>query len=209
MGLDQAVVTTNVKGTLGYLDPDYARRLQVNEKIDVYSFGVVLLEVLCGRKAVNSKLGQEQLHLPRWARKCIENGTIYEIIDPHLKGKIAPECFKVYVEVAESCVRDHGIQRPTMNDVMERLEFVSDLQQNADAEQEKINPSGDITCQEVRSFRVSQYINVHNVGPMLELETGDGLSTFNSGLSTNRSLDSDSVTGTSWDIFTNNSSATT
>jgi len=54
MGLDQAAVTTNVKGTLGYLDPDYARRLQMNEKTDVYSFGVVLLEVLCDRKAVNS-----------------------------------------------------------------------------------------------------------------------------------------------------------
>nr|POF16648.1 receptor-like protein kinase feronia [Quercus suber] len=209
MGLDQAAVTTNVKGTPGYLDPDYARLLQVNEKTNVYSFGVVLLEVLCGRKAVNSKLRQEQLHLPSWARKCIENGTIYEIIDPYLKGKIAPECFKVYVEVAKSCVHDHGIQRPTMNDVMERLEFASDLQQNADAEQEKINPSGDITYQEVRSFRVSQNINVHNVGPMLESETGDGLSTFNSGLSTNRSLDSDSVTGTSRDIFTNNSNATT
>nr|POE82853.1 putative receptor-like protein kinase [Quercus suber] len=174
MGLDQTAVTTNVKGTLGYLDPDYARCLQVNEKIDVYSFGAVFLEVLCGRKAVNSKLGQKQLHLPCWARKCIENGTIYEIIDPYLKGKIAPECFK-----------------------------------NADAEQEKINPSDDITDQEVRSFRVSQNINVHNVGPMLESETGDGLSTFNSGLSTNRSIDSDRVTGTSRDIFTNNSNATT
>ena len=209
MGLDQTIVTTNVKGTPRYLDPDYARRLQVNEKTDVYSFGVVLLEVLCDRKAVNSKLGHEQLHLPSWAQKCIENGTIYEIIDPYLKGKIAPECFKVYVEVAESCVRDHGIQRPTMNDVMERLEFASDLQQNADVEQEKINPSADITYQEVRSFRVSQNINVHNVGPMLESETGDGLSLFNSGLSTNRSLDSNSVTGTSRDIFTNNSNATT
>ena len=209
MGLDQAAVTTNVKGVPGYLDPDYVKRLQVNEKTDVYLFRVVLLEVLCGQKAVNSKLGQEQLHLPSWARKCIENGTIYEIIDPYLKGKIAPECFKVYVEVAERCVRDHGIQRPTMNDVMERLEFASGLQENADAEQEKFNPGGDITYQEVISFCVSQNIKVHNVRPMLESETGDGLSTFNIGLSTSRSLDSDSVTGTSRDIFTNNSNATT
>ena len=209
MGLDQAAVTTNVKGAPGYLDPDYAKRLQVNEKTDVYLFGVVLLEVLYGRKAVNSKLGQEQLHLPSWARKCIENGTIYEIIDPYLKGKIAPECFKVYMEVAERCVRDYGIQRPTTNDVMERLEFASGLQENVDAEQEKFNPGGDITYQEVRSLRVSQNIKVHNVRPMLESKTGDGLSTFNIGLSTSRSLDSDSVTGTSRDIFTNNSNATT
>ena len=205
MGLDQTAVSTNVKGTPGYLDPDYARRNQVTEKTDVYSFGVVLLEVLCGRKAVSTKFGQEQLHLVSWARKCIENGTIYEIIDPYLKGKIVPECYKVYVEVAESCVRDHGIQRPTMNDVMERLEFALELQQNADAEQEKINPSGDITYREVRSFHVSQPINV---GLMLEPEAGNGLSTSISGL-INPSLDSESVTATSRDIFTNNSNSTT
>uniref|UniRef100_A0A2N9ITP3 Protein kinase domain-containing protein n=1 Tax=Fagus sylvatica TaxID=28930 RepID=A0A2N9ITP3_FAGSY len=106
MGLDQTPVSTIVKGTMGYLDPDYARRQQLTEKTDVYSFGVVMFEVLCGRKALNSKLDQEQWHLATWARKCIEKGTINQIIDSYLKGKIAPECFKVYVQVAESCVRD-------------------------------------------------------------------------------------------------------
>ncbi|KAK4602957.1 hypothetical protein RGQ29_011803 [Quercus rubra] len=208
MGLDQTAVTTIVKGTPGYLDPDYARRQQVTEKTDVYSFGVVLLEVLCGRKAVNTKLGQEQLHLASWARKCIGNGTIYEIIDPYLKGKIAPECFKVYVEIAENCVRDQGIQRPTMNDVMEKLEFALELQQNADTEQEKINPNGDITYQEVRSFGVSgpagavasRQNNFHNIGPVLDSDTGNEPSTINS---------SESVTGASRDIFSDNPNAKT
>ncbi|XP_030948917.1 receptor-like protein kinase FERONIA [Quercus lobata] len=185
MGLHETAVSSMVKGTFGYLDPDYARNQQVTAKSDVYSFGVVLLEVLCGRKALNSKLEQEQWHLANWARKCIEKGTINQVIDPHLKGKIAPDCFKVYVEVAESCVRDHGIDRPTMNDVMEKLEFAFELQQNADAEQEKINPSGDITYQEVLSFRVSgrttdvgasQHINVSN-GPMFESDSSIVLST--------------------------------
>ena len=185
MGLHQTAVSSMVKGTFGYLDPDYARTQQVTEKSDVYSFGVVLLEVLCGRKALNTKLEQEQWHLANWARKCIEKETINQVIDPHLKGKIAPDCFKVYVEVAESCVRDHGIDRPTMNDVMEKLEFAFELQQNADAEQEKINLSGDITYQEVLSFRVSdritdvgapQHINVSN-GPMFESDSSIVLST--------------------------------
>ena len=185
MGLHQTAVSSMVKGTFGYLDPDYARTQQVTEKSDVYSFGVVLLEVLCGRKALNSKLEQEQWHLANWARKCIEKETINQVIDPHLKGKIAPDCFKVYMEVAESCVRDHGIDRPTMNDVMEKLEFAFELQQNADAEQEKINLSGDITYQEVLSFRVSdrttdvgtpQHINVSN-GPMFESDSSIVLST--------------------------------
>ncbi|XP_023872545.1 receptor-like protein kinase FERONIA [Quercus suber] len=207
MGLNQTAVSTVVKGTLGYLDPDYARRQQVTDKSDVYSFGVVLFEVLCGRKALDQKFGQEQLHLANWARKCIEKGTIYEIIDPYLKGKIAPECFKVFVEVAENCVRDQGIERPTMNDVMERLEFALELQQNADAAQEEINPSGDFTYQEVLSFRVSGRTtgagapqhnnNVYNIGPVLESDTSYP------------SLDSESVTVTSRDVFTENSNITT
>ncbi|XP_023888743.1 receptor-like protein kinase FERONIA [Quercus suber] len=202
MGLGQTAVSTVVKGTLGYLDPDYARRQQVTDKSDVYSFGVVLLEVLCGRKALDQRFGQEQLHLANWARKCAENGTIYEIIDPDLKGKIAPECFKVYVEVAENCVRDQGFQRPTMNDVMEKLEFALELQQNADATQEEINPSGDFTYQEVLSFRVSGRTTGPGAPPHINFEP-----VLES--DTNPSLDSESVTVTSRDVFTDNSNITT
>ena len=170
---------------MGYLDPDYARRQQLTDKSDVYSFGVVMFEVLCGRKALNTKLEHEQWHLANWARKCIEKGTIGQIIDPYLKGKIAPECFKVYVEVAESCVRDQGIQRPKMNDVMEKLEFAFELQQNADTAQEEINPSGVISYQDVLSFRI--------VEPVLESDSCIELTTSNSEL-TNPSLDSDGIT---------------
>ncbi|KAL4615609.1 hypothetical protein ACB092_07G138800 [Castanea dentata] len=189
MGLNNTAVSTLVKGTWGYLDPDYARRQQLTNKFDVYSFGVVMFEVLCGRKALNTKLEHEQWHLANWARKCIEKGTIDQIIDPCLKGKIAPECFKVYVEVAESCVRDQGIQRPKMNDVMEKLEFAFELQQNADAAhgQEEINPSGVISYQDVLSFRV--------VEPVLESDSCIELTTSNSE-STNPSLDSDGITST-------------
>uniref|UniRef100_A0A2N9F9B6 Protein kinase domain-containing protein n=1 Tax=Fagus sylvatica TaxID=28930 RepID=A0A2N9F9B6_FAGSY len=210
MGLDQTAVSTAVKGTWGYLDPDYARRQLVTEKSDVYSFGVVLFEVLCARKALNPKLEQEQWHLANWARKCIEKGTINQIIDPYLKGKIAPECFKVYVEVAESCVRDQGIQRPTMNDVMEKLEFALELQKNADATQDKVNPNGEITYQGVLSFHVAEPATGAsparqiNFGHMLESDSGIGQTTINSGF-TNPSLESNSVSGTSRDLFTDNS----
>ena len=185
MGLNNTAVSTLVKGTWGYLDPDYARRQQLTDKSDVYSFGVVMFEVLCGRKALNTKLEHEQWHLANWARKCIEKGTIGQIIDPYLKGKIAPECFKLYMEVAESCVRDQGIQRPKMNDVMEKLEFAIELQQNADAAQEEINPSGVISYQDVLSF--------HVVEPVLESDSCIELTTCNSEL-TNPSLDSDGIT---------------
>ena len=99
----------------------------------MYSFGVVLLEVLCARKALNQKLEEEEWNLAHWARKCIERGTINEIIDPYLKGKIAPLCFKMFIQIAESCTRDQGIQRPPMGDVVEKLKLALVLQENADA----------------------------------------------------------------------------
>ncbi|KAJ9147505.1 hypothetical protein P3X46_029659 [Hevea brasiliensis] len=123
IGVNDSAVSTIVKGTWGYLDPEYARRHQLTEKSDVYSFGVVLLEVLCARKPLNQKLEEEQWNLVSWARKCIQNENIHLIIDPHLIGKIAPVCFQKFVEIAESCVREQGIERPSMHDVMEKLEF--------------------------------------------------------------------------------------
>ncbi|XP_022727776.1 receptor-like protein kinase FERONIA [Durio zibethinus] len=134
------MLETGVKGTWGYLDPEYARGHALNEKSDVYSFGVVLFEVLCARKALDKKLPEGQVNLARWARKCISDGTLYQVIDPHLIGKIASECFKVFVEIAENCIEELGVNRPSMNDVMEKLGFAIDLQEAADLEKEKTNP---------------------------------------------------------------------
>ncbi|KAE8703890.1 putative Malectin/receptor-like protein kinase family protein [Hibiscus syriacus] len=110
-------LVTEVKGTRGYLDPEYARGHTLTEKSDVYAFGVVLFEVLCARKALDTKLAEDKMNLARWAKNCIEDGTLYRVIDRNLIGKIAPECFKVFVEIAESCIAEVGIKRPTMKDL--------------------------------------------------------------------------------------------
>ncbi|XP_021296702.1 receptor-like protein kinase FERONIA [Herrania umbratica] len=128
-------ITTMVKGTFGYMDPEYYRRLQLTEKSDVYSFGVVLFEVLCARPAVDIKLEDEQIGLAGWALKCVENETIEQIIDPYLQGKIAPECLRVFAEIAENCLREVGLERPTMSDVVGMLEFALQLQETAEAKQ--------------------------------------------------------------------------
>ena len=74
---------------------------------DVYSFGVVLFEVvLC-------KI--HQWRLISLAQKGKREWSFNKKIDPYPKGKIAPECFKVYMDIATSCVQNEGKDRPTMN----------------------------------------------------------------------------------------------
>ncbi|XP_059644035.1 receptor-like protein kinase FERONIA [Cornus florida] len=121
-------ISTAVKGSFGYLDPEYYQRQQLTEKSDVYSFGVVLLEVLSGRAPLNKALEIDQVSLVLWARKCYQNGTLDQIIDPHLIGNIEPECLKKFTEIAVRCLHDEGIKRPSMNEVVWTLEFALQLQ---------------------------------------------------------------------------------
>ncbi|PRQ44673.1 putative protein kinase RLK-Pelle-CrRLK1L-1 family [Rosa chinensis] len=132
-------ISTIVKGSFGYLDPEYYRTQRLSVKSDVYSFGVVLCEILCARPAVIHTEEMSQINLAEWTTSCYENGELDQIIDPNLRGKIAAECLNKFAEIAISCINDNGNERPSMTDVVRELEVALQLHQRGE---EDINSTG-------------------------------------------------------------------
>ncbi|GLU13500.1 hypothetical protein SLE2022_301330 [Rubroshorea leprosula] len=132
--MDQTDVSTGIKGTFGYLDPEYFNTHQLTEKSDVYSFGVVLLEVLCARPAIISgdpQLPMEQVNLADWGLLCHRRGLLETIVDPSIKGQINPNSLRIFAETVKKCLLEDGANRPSMDEVLWDLEYALHLQQTA------------------------------------------------------------------------------
>ncbi|CAK9869266.1 unnamed protein product [Sphagnum jensenii] len=124
-------VTTNVKGTAGYLDPEYFTSECLSVKSDVYSFGVVLLEIISGRKAIDTMLlNQEAWNLCDWVRFNLQEGNINEILDPIVKSS-NPNLDAIWkvAEIAIQCVEPKAIHRPIMTKVVEQLRVAITIQE--------------------------------------------------------------------------------
>lgn len=111
-----------IAGSYGYIAPEYAYTLRVDEKSDVYSYGVVLLELISGRRPVGD-FGEEGVDIVQWA-KMETNWSkegVAEILDRRLSGVDMEEAMQVFF-VGMLCVQERSVERPTMREVVQMLE---------------------------------------------------------------------------------------
>ncbi|KAK7295508.1 hypothetical protein RJT34_18417 [Clitoria ternatea] len=113
-------------GTFAYCDREYLASGVLTVKSNVFSFGVVLLEVVSAKQARDLFL--EHWNKPNYSLEL----NAEKIVDPFLKSKIAPDCWKKFIDITERCLHKHGAERPNMGEVEVELEHALQLQEEAE-----------------------------------------------------------------------------
>ncbi|CAI0547078.1 unnamed protein product [Linum tenue] len=155
-------MTTRVKGTLGYLAPEYAMWGKVSDSCDVYSFGILLLELISAKRPLEKLPGGVKRDIIQWVTPYIQKGAIDHIADPRLKGKFDRSQLKLAVMVAIRCTDANPENRPIMTEVVEwlkgnlpgqRPKQVSHMEDDMDEEDETDDTNDTMESQKLRVER--------------------------------------------------------
>eukprot|EP01018_Ginkgo_biloba_P006018 Gb_10875 [translate_table: standard] len=120
-------VTTKIGGTIGYTAPEYAFHGQLTEKADVYSYGVVVLEIVSGRKCMNTRFAADKQLLLEWAWKSYERNGGLDIVDVKLEENYGRERAMRVIHIALLCTQGSPTLRPTMCNVVSMLTTNSEI----------------------------------------------------------------------------------
>ncbi|XP_037445328.1 G-type lectin S-receptor-like serine/threonine-protein kinase SD2-5 [Triticum dicoccoides] len=125
---DQSKVVTMMRGTPGYLAPEWLTS-RITEKVDVYSFGVVLMEIVSGRKNIDTSQPEEDVQLINLLREKAQNNHLSDLIDMHGEDMVSHQEEVIQMlKLAIWCLQQDSIQRPSMSTVIKALEGAISIQ---------------------------------------------------------------------------------
>lgn len=126
LGRDFSQVVTTMRGTIGYLAPEWISRTSITSKVDVYSYGMVLLEIVSGSrkssKQSSSRDGAHEGYFPVRVAHSLVDGDVASLVDAKLLGEANLEEVERVCKVACWCIQDDEFDRPTMGEVVQYLE---------------------------------------------------------------------------------------
>ncbi|KAJ9128633.1 hypothetical protein P3X46_034673 [Hevea brasiliensis] len=125
---NQSHVVTQMRGTRGYMAPEWLSR-KITEKVDVYSFGIVVLEIICGRKNLDLSQSEEDdyLLLPIVKQKAEENQLI-DLVDKCTNMQHYIDEAVEMISVAIWCLHNDPTKRPSMSIIVKVLEGVKTME---------------------------------------------------------------------------------
>ncbi|KAK8941297.1 Serine/threonine-protein kinase PBS1 [Platanthera zijinensis] len=123
---DKTHVSTRVMGTYGYCAPEYAMTGQLTTMSDVYSFGVVFLEIITGRRVIDTSRSSSEQNLVQWAEPLFKDKRRFvEMADPTLEARYPIKGLYQALAVAAMCLQEDASTRPLMSDVVTALEYLA------------------------------------------------------------------------------------
>ncbi|XP_004494769.2 probable serine/threonine-protein kinase PBL22 isoform X2 [Cicer arietinum] len=124
MGMEESKVFTDVRGTIGYMDPEYMSNAKLTCASDVYSFGIVALQILSGQKVIELDLDARD-QLTRKARDVsMGKRPLSDFVDSRLKGQVDKADFGAILQIAVLCVAKSSTGRPSIEVVFDELDKV-------------------------------------------------------------------------------------
>ncbi|XWS68556.1 hypothetical protein CRYUN_Cryun04dG0100100 [Craigia yunnanensis] len=128
VGRDFSRVLTTMRGTRGYLAPEWISGVAISAKADVYSYGMMLFEFVSGRRNSEQSEDGKVRFFPTWAASLItQEGDVLSLLDSRLNGDAPVEELSRICKVACWCIQDDESHRPPMSQVVQILEGVVDV----------------------------------------------------------------------------------
>ncbi|KAL6003309.1 hypothetical protein ACLOJK_023532 [Asimina triloba] len=127
VGREYSRVLTTMRGTIGYLAPEWIQGLAITAKADVYSYGMMLFEIVSGRRNTRRSEIANGGYFPLWAAGRIREDDAISLLDPRLEGNSDVEQLNRVCRVACWCIQEDEGCRPSMGEVGNILEGVVEV----------------------------------------------------------------------------------